>query len=319
MIRKIGWIVITAATALSGCDSNFYAKSIVEQDTSFGRWGQDLAASNRQMVKSGQITAARRVEVADGTVIDVWVIEGTPLAENFNTRLGTVVILHGLGDSKQAYLPLGQRLAKMGYTAVLIDQRAHGRSTGEYTTFGAKESLDVKAVMDQLQSEGLISTTIYAYGYSLGGMTAIQWAALDYRCKGVMIMSAFKSMESFARAQLAVMAPGMSEEEFQKVLAEAGELAGFSPADASCVEAAKALTCPLLVAHGALDMNVPVRHAEQIYEAAPQPKQLVVVPWADHRTIRLAREQWLADQIDLMGRTGLRKEAVTPEAPTTPE
>ncbi len=40
--------------------------------------------------------------------------------------------------------------------------------------------------------------------------------------------------------------------------------------------------CPVLIAHGANDLEVPSAQARAIYEAARPPKRLLIVPGAGH-------------------------------------
>ena len=50
--------------------------------------------------------------------------------------------------------------------------------------------------------------------------------------------------------------------------------------------AVKACPAPVLILHGALDEVVPVDEARLLYENAPEPRDLVIFPGADHRFVR---------------------------------
>jgi fermentation-respiration switch protein FrsA (DUF1100 family) len=62
-----------------------------------------------------------------------------------------------------------------------------------------------------------------------------------------------------------------------------------------------------------LDTTVPVEHSQALYDAAREPKQLIIVPWAGHASLLLAREAWIAEQIDTLAKTGLKKQASPPK------
>jgi fermentation-respiration switch protein FrsA (DUF1100 family) len=55
------------------------------------------------------------------------------------------------------------------------------------------------------------------------------------------------------------------------------------------------LRAPLLVVHGGRDEIVPLLHAEALFEAAPEPKQLHVIEGVGHNDlVTLAGQQWAA-------------------------
>jgi len=302
----------------AGCQRDFYAKHIVTQDTGRGKLALMLTGTAEQLLAKKRIDLHRQVETPDKAVIDVWVIraaQANPSPSQPCQPKGTVLLLHDLGDSKASHLSLGRRLASMGYDVVLPDLRAHGRSTGKYITYGALEKRDVLAVVDALLEEQAIHEPLYAFGVSLGGATAIQYAAGDPRCKGVMALAPYKDARSITRRRIAFIAPMMSGQDFEEALRRAGDLANFDPAQASALEAAGKLKCPLLLVHGLLDEEVPVSHSQEIYEVAHEPKQLVIIPWAMHATLLMGMEAWIADQIDLIARTGLTEQASPPPAP----
>ena len=313
MIRHPLSILLLLALAVVGCQNDRYARQLVQFDTGYGKVSQTLTGTPEQLIEQKRIDMHRRVTMDDKIVIDAWVIKAAPPSDQFTTSSGTVVVLHGLLDSKAGYLSLGQRLSKLGYDVILIDLRAHGASGGQYVTYGAMEKNDVKAVVDALLKESAARPPVYAFGVSLGGATAIQYAAIDPRCKGVMAIAPYADARDIAKWMMALSAPLMSNAEFDATLDQAGKLAHFNPAEVSSVEAAKKLTCPLLLVHGQLDGIVPVDQSQAVYDATKSPKQLIIVPWAGHKTIMLAREDWVAEQIDHLARTGLATPAEMPE------
>ncbi|MHC4982736.1 MAG: alpha/beta hydrolase [Planctomycetota bacterium] len=305
-----------AMLSVAGCPRDFYARKIVEQDTNYGKLMLELAGKPDSLIGRGRIDFHHRIATGDETEIDVWVIDADPPAGVADPKkfkpYGTVVLRHGLGDSKASFLSLGERLAKMGYDVVLPDLRAHGASEGKYVTWGAKERKDVKHVMDTLTASGGVSDQIYAFGSSLGAAVAIQYAAIDPRVKGVMAMAPFKDI-TIVRRSLMLLAPVTSDKKFNGILAAAGKMADFDPAEADTLAAAAKLKCPILLVHGLLDMAIPVENSKAIHEAAGEPKQLIVVPWASHTTLLLASERWIAGQIDNIARTGLEEPIEEPK------
>jgi len=49
------------------------------------------------------------------------------------------------------------------------------------------------------------------------------------------------------------------------------------------VKAVKEVHCPVLIVHGSLDKQVPLSHAEVLYENANEPKNIQIIEGGDHR------------------------------------
>lgn len=291
-----------------GCGNDYQANQIIEENTSPGKISESLMGSPEQMTKTGRIDFHLVTERPNGVNIDTWVMCGK-IPMNLNAPgEGTVVLLHGLGESKASfpYFGAAQVLAQRGYDVALIDLRAHGRSTGKYITYGALEKEDVKAVVDELLRKGMIRSPIYVFGSTLGGATAIQYAAIDSRCRGVMAMNPYRDARSIARRKLVFS----SEEEFEKALARAGEIAGFDPETASSVDAASQLRIPVLLAHGLLNISVPKEHSDAIFEQLQGPKKLIVItPGPEQLALLTVMEDWIADKMDDLIRNQLQEAA----------
>jgi alpha-beta hydrolase superfamily lysophospholipase len=275
----------------SGCEG---AKIVTAGTTD--KLAMDLAGTGEQLLRRGQIDLCRRFPMADGTAIDVWTVR----AET-NTG-GAVVVLHGDGQSKANYLGMGRELARKGYDVVLIDLRCHGRSGGKYITCGAREKRDVQAVVDALAAEKNITPEpLYVFGVNFGGATAIQYAAIEPKVRGVVAVAPWKDTVSKARRDLGLL---ISDEQFAVKLDEAGKLADFDPKATSAVLDAATLTCPVYLIHGLLDAVVPVADSQAIYDALTGPRKLkIILPGSPEYLVMIASlDAWYAEQVDLLAK-----------------
>ena len=295
--------VFVSGMLLSGCTTDEYARQIIQQDTGFGKIREAMTGTSEQLVKNKTISAARCYTMPDKTEIDVWIVK----AAGGRSR-GTVLVLHGLCDSKVTYKRLAEMLSKKGFDVVLPDLRAHGRSTGKYVTYGALEKHDQHRVMDELLRENLVAEPVYAFGVSLGASVAIQYAAIDSRVQGVLAMAATRDMRTFARRMLKLL----SEEDFDKALARSGDLGDFDPAEASAIEAIAKVRCPVLLVHGKLDTVVPYTDSEALYAAAGGPKELELVPWAGHLGVLFGQESKIVEGIESLASGGRPAAATAP-------
>lgn len=302
--------VALASVFASGCQTDDYARQIVSRDTSPGRTLENIdavmGASDQAMVAQGRINVDRQIAVADKVTIDVWVIKARNAANQPVTAKGTMLILHNLCNSRAAfpYRGVGERLAKMGYDVVLPDLRKHGKSTGDFITYGAKESPDLKTVMDVLIAENGLSPKVYAFGADVGGDVAIQYAAIDSRCKGVMAADSYQDMRGFVKHWYGRL---LTPENFESVIAAAGRIADFDPNAASAVEAVKKVHCPLVLLHGVVDMSAPLDQIKAIYDAAGDPKYLWSLNVTEQLMLPTSMEDWVAANMDKLARSGVKE------------
>ena len=316
-MRLLPWLTALCPALLiaAGCETDFYARSVLEQDATRGRLAETLVGDGETLESAGRVDLHRRITMSDGVEIDVCVLkargeDGEPAGASAK---GTMVLLHGLGESRAWLVSLGERLAGMGYDVVLPDLRAHGRSGGRYVTWGAREKRDIKSVIDALTIAGAVSEEVCVFGESMGGTIAILYGAIDLRCRGVMAMAPYKDFEH-ARKSLILVAPAISDADWAKVRRRAAEIGEFDPSEASALDAAGKLDCPLLLVHGELDVITPAAHSKALFEAADEPKKLILVPWANHNWRLLHTESWIAEQLDTMATTGRLEKTTAPES-----
>lgn len=215
------------------------------------------------------------------------------LLEPEQEAIGTILIFHGIRDSKESQLGIGTYLRSLGYRAVLVDGRGHGRSTGKYLTFGVVESRDAVQILDWLKRRGKLTEPVGAVGVSYGGAVAIQTAARDARIKAVVSVSTFSSLEgaldSYVADRVPIIGSLYTAGQLKKVAAEAGQLASFDPSDADTAAAARRTRAAILLLHGDRDEKVPPHHAEAIRRAGGNRVKLILVPDEDHDSITADR------------------------------
>ncbi len=219
---------------------------------------------------------------------------------------GTILVFHGIRDSKELQLGVGKHLRSLGYRAVLADGRGHGRSSGKYLTYGVVESCDAVQILDWLKDRGKLTEPIGAVGFSYGGAVAIQTAARDARIKAVVSVSTFSSLEaavdSYVTHYVPVIGSLYTAGQLKDAVAEAGQMASFDPSDADTAAAARRTGAAILLLHGDRDRKVPPHHAEAIRRAGGDRVKLILVPGEGHDSMmadrtgimRAQMAEWLA-------------------------
>jgi pimeloyl-ACP methyl ester carboxylesterase len=114
-------------------------------------------AEGELLITVGPPAAALSVEIIDAA--------GAPR--------GTVFLLHGIRADKNQVRGWAGMLADAGFRAVLVDLRGHGRSTGDWLSYGVVESKDLAQVLDALVERGLVVGRVGVMGFSYGASP--QW------------------------------------------------------------------------------------------------------------------------------------------------
>ncbi len=189
-------------------------------------------------------------------------------------RRGSVVYLHGVADNRSSAVGVIEWFTRRGFDVIAYDSRAHGQSDGSVCTYGFYEKRDLKGVIDSLSPGPIV-----VMGHSLGGAVAIQGAAADERVTGVIAVEAFSDLRTIATERAPWFLPPPVIARAFRVAEERGH---FDVAAVSPAVSAASLRIPVLLIHGANDVDTRPDHSRRILLALKGPKQLLLVPGAGH-------------------------------------
>jgi len=194
----------------------------------------------------------------------------------------TVFVLHGVRANKKSMRGWGRMLAAAGFRAVLVDLRGHGRSTGDWLSYGVVESRDLAQALDALDASGLRIGSVGVMGISYGAATAIEWAGNDRRIRAVVAVAPFASLRAVVPGYAPVLLPASF---VTGAIDLAGREGGFDPDEASPVVAIARTQAPVLLIHGQNDRRIPSWHSQRIFVAGKDHAELLLVPGAGHDSI----------------------------------
>jgi len=186
------------------------------------------------------------------------------------TRPGvTVLYFHGNKQHIDHYWDRVMLLHDVGVNVLIFDYRGFGRSEGEFSEQGLLE--DARAALGfTLDRPEVSSDSLGFYGYSLGNVASIWLASEVADPRFLVAEAAFASASSLEQGALNLALP-------------AGWLTSGSFDNA---ERIRHIDTPLLVLHGEDDDFVRFRdNGRVVYENAPWPKRLELVPVARHSDI----------------------------------
>ncbi|MBN1855463.1 MAG: alpha/beta fold hydrolase [Dehalococcoidia bacterium] len=214
-----------------------------------------------------------------------------PVSPDSDRPFPAVVICHGIpavpfNPEEKGYSELADRFAVEGFVVVTFNFRGAGLSEGDFDMRGWVRDLS-QAVTYVTALDVVDVSSVFLLGFSGGAAASLCVAAVDERVSGVVscaspadfreLMQGSHLEQSLARWReigivrdtafpydMAEWASGFDE------VAPVGVIDRISPR-------------PVLLLHGDADEVVDVSHAHELYCAAQEPKQLVVIPEGIHR------------------------------------
>lgn len=184
----------------------------------------------------------------------------------------TIVFSHGKGGNlaQDAEWQHAEYLWQSGFDVLTYDYRGFGRSGGtseDELTLAA----DAQAALDfALAQPGVTRARVVSYGHSLGSAPAIALAAANPGIRALVVESGFSNGQAMATSAdpLGFPVTWLLRQPMENTRRIA------------------LVAAPVLVMHGADDIQIPVAQAQALYDAARGTKELRVVPGAGHEDVQ---------------------------------
>jgi pimeloyl-ACP methyl ester carboxylesterase len=189
-------------------------------------------------------------------------------------RRGTIVYLHGTADNRTSSAGVIRRFGPRGLDVIAYDSRGHGESGGAACTYGFFEKHDLHGVLDTIASGPIV-----LLGTSLGGAVALQEAAGDRRVTAVIAAEVFSDLRTVAAERAPFF---FTEGAIRQTFQLAAEQGHFEVDAVSPERAAADIIVPVLLVHGAMDIDTRPEHSQRVFAALKGPKRLILVPNAGH-------------------------------------
>ncbi|ODA67527.1 2-hydroxy-6-oxononadienedioate/2-hydroxy-6-oxononatrienedioate hydrolase [Methyloligella halotolerans] len=210
---------------------------------------QDTALENVEEVK---------LKTPDGVTLIAWWV---PARED----MPTLLYFTGNGGSVAGRAKKIDEIARAGYGVFMLNYRGFGGSEGRPTE--ADNIADAERAYDLLMERGLKPKDVVIYGESLGTSVATQ-LSLKRPAKALVLEAPFTSAVSVGRLTWWFLPLRLVMVDKYKTISVIDRI-----------------SMPLLIVHGKQDSVIPLRMAEELFAKAPDPKQMVVFPQADHNDL----------------------------------
>ncbi|WGL64190.1 alpha/beta hydrolase [Pseudomonas sp. CW003PS] len=182
-----------------------------------------------------------------------------------------LLYLHGSRWNLTGQLFRIEQLHAMGFSVLAVDYRGFGQSRGPLPSERSvyQDALIAWEHLARLQPD---ASKRFIYGHSLGGAVAVNLAheladdKQSPQAAGLIVESSFTNLGDVATAVSNTSLPvrWLLSQEFDS-LSKIGEVG-----------------IPVLIAHGRDDRYVPSRFSEALFDAAREPKQLLLIDGANH-------------------------------------
>ncbi len=194
------------------------------------------------------------------------------------------LMFHGYrGSAERDLCGSVQRCFQLGRSALVVDQRACGRSDGKVISFGINESRDCHSWLTFMLEHFGPDVKILLTGISMGAATVLMAAGspLPDNVIGVLADCGYTSPKAIIKKVIRQMGlPADLAYPFVKLGAKL--YGGFDIDAAAPIEAVTKCAVPVIFYHGESDDFVPCHMSKENYDACASRKKLVTIPNAGH-------------------------------------
>ena len=194
-----------------------------------------------------------------------------------------IILVHGYASNHEAMINRGKKLYDLGYSILLIDLRAHGKSEGKYIAMGTLDAKDVKSWINFLIRSYKVKE-ICLFGISMGAATVMTSLGLDLpdEVKFAIEDCGYSSVWDEFKYQLNNLYHLPTFPFLYICEIYARSFAGYNFKSYSAIKSISKTKIPLLLIHGTNDTFVPYHMLDINYNNCHSEKEKLIVENANH-------------------------------------
>ena len=195
------------------------------------------------------------------------------------------ILFHGYrGSAERDMCGAVQRCHSLGHSALIVDQRASGKSGGNVITFGVNESRDCLTWIEYVTARFGPKTRIILAGISMGAATVVMAAGRELPENVIAILAdcGYTSPRDIIKKVIATDMKLPPDLAYPFVKLGARLFGRFDLDELSSIETVRNTPVPILLIHGESDDFVPCDMSKRCHEANPASTRLFTVPGAGH-------------------------------------
>ncbi len=195
------------------------------------------------------------------------------------------VCFHGYtGQASSDFCGISDYYIRNGYSLLLVDQRAHGKSEGEYIGFGCLDRIDACSWIDWVIEHCGREVKIVLHGISMGGATVLMTGGLELpqQVKGIISDCGFTSPKKVFTHVLHSMyhMPAFPIMQITDIVNR--KKAGYGLDECNAAREVRKARGPLLLIHGDADTFVPCSMCDEIEQNCQCRVTKLIVKGAAH-------------------------------------
>jgi pimeloyl-ACP methyl ester carboxylesterase len=180
---------------------------------------------------------------------------------------GVILYFHHNAINISANVSQAAGFQGLGYTVFLVNYRGYGLSEGKFPEESQLYEDGAAAWQYVVEERQIPPQNVIIYGHSFGIPIAVDLATQQPKAGALILQNAFTNIKGMAhRFGLHFLFPVdlLLSQEFDSLAKIDG------------------LEMPVLLIHGVKDPQVPVKMSQVLFAAAPEPKQLMLLPESGH-------------------------------------
>lgn len=211
-----------------------------------------------------------------GSTIKGWFVKG-------EKGKGGIVLMHGVRSNRLSLIDRIKFLNKNGYSVLAFDFQASGESVGKQITFGYLESLDANASLKFIKQK-LPNEKIGVIGISMGGASYLLQKEPE-KADALILEMVYPTMQKAVENRLNLWLFNGADKLSPLLTYQLPFRIGVSVDEMRPIDKIKNVNCPILFIVGENDHHTTLAESKQLFETANQPKELWVVPTAEHEDL----------------------------------
>ena len=307
-LAGLGVVAATAAGAFAAVrtvSKKLLSIAMDREEPEIMRKGKEKITGSPEVANALRMSdeAAKMLESCDCVEVEIISHDGIRLVGHLYecpTAKRIVIAMHGWRSSwAKDFGVISQFFHSNDCSVLYAEQRAQNQSEGEYMTFGLLERYDCLDWVNWVNEEFGETMPIYLAGVSMGATTVLMTSDLDLpdNVCGIVADCGFTSPHAIWKhvVENNLRLPySLHDTQVEKMVQKRIQM---SPQEHSTVDVLKECRVPVLFIHGADDSFVPVSMTYENYRACTAPKDLLIVPGAEHGMSYIVEQKKYEDAV----------------------
>ncbi len=207
------------------------------------------------------------------------------IIEQFKESNKFIILVHGYSANYHVHMPFVPLFIKKGFNILLVDERNHGESEGDFPSYGYFEREDLDLWIDFIEKRKGPNLFLGLHGQSMGGATVLICGAKNPKIKFIIADCAYSSAKSIIKDQIKKVKFIPFTPVYYILRKKVKRLYNFDLNDINPINDILTSKMPILFIHGEADKYVPCDMSVEMFNKHNNPKdKLLIVKNAIHLT-----------------------------------